>query len=264
MSDVLERICAQTRLDLEQRKKTFSLRDLEDKATAADPARGFAKALDQHVEQGRYGLICEIKKASPSGGLIRPDFDPSALAKAYEKGGASCLSVLTDVPFFQGSDAYLVAARAACSLPVLRKDFMLDPWQIVESRALGADCVLLIVAALDKALLADMEALALSLGMDALIEVHDEYEMECALRHTRSGLIGVNNRNLRTLETNLETTEALAAMVGKDRALVSESGLKQKADLDRIAKSGARRFLVGESLMRQDDVEAATLRLAVA
>lgn len=261
MNDILERICEKTRAEVTKRKETLSFRALEEKASAASDTRGFAEALDRHVGQGRYGLICEIKKASPSGGLIRADFSPAALATSYEKGGASCLSVLTDAPFFHGCDDYLVAARAACSLPVLRKDFMLDPWQIVESRALGADCILLIVAALDNVLLSEMEALALSLGMNALVEVHDADEMERALRHTRSSLIGINNRNLRTLETNIATTEHLASMVSADRVIVSESGLRCRADLDRMAAAGARRFLVGESLMRHEDPGVATEHL---
>ena len=261
MSDVLTRICDTTRADVAQRKAARPLVEVEVAAAAADAPRGFAAALTRHVEAGRYGLICEIKKASPSAGVIRADFDPAALAQAYEAGGASCLSVLTDRPFFQGEDAYLLAARAACALPVLRKDFMVDPYQIVEARALSADCILLIMAALEDSEAAEMESLALALGMDVLIEVHDGEELERALTHLRSPLIGVNNRNLKTLKTDIATTETLAAMVPADRVLISESGLYSRADLDRMAAAGAHRFLIGESLMRQDDVAAAVQTL---
>lgn len=261
MSDVLARICADTRAEVARRKAARPLADVEAAAAQADRVRGFAAALSRHVESGRYGLICEIKKASPSAGLIRPDFDAATLARAYEAGGASCLSVLTDGPYFQGHDDYLVAARAACALPVLRKDFMVDPWQVPESRALGADCILIIMAALSDAQARELEDAAFTLGMDVLVEVHDAAEMARALAVLKSPLIGVNNRNLKTLKTDIATTEQLAAMVPADRVLVSESGLYQRADLDRMALAGAQRFLIGESLMRQPDVSAAVSNL---
>jgi len=256
MSDVLAKICADKLAHIAAAKAANPHPD----TSAASPVRGFAAALGAKVESGGYGLIAEIKKSSPSKGLIREDFDPATLAKAYAAGGAACLSVLTDVPYFQGADAYLVEARGVVELPVLRKDFMLDVYQIRESRALGADCILLIMAALEDTQAQELEASAQELGMDVLIEAHNTPELERALK-LNSALIGINNRNLKTLEVRLETTEELAGLVPEDRFLVCESGLASPADLARMAKVGARRFLIGESLMRNDDVEAATRNL---
>lgn len=256
MSDVLVEICDRKRKHVAARKKAVSLSALEEQAKAASPARGFERELENSAFIGAYGIIAEIKKASPSKGLIRDDFDPSALAKAYEAGGAQCLSVLTDEPYFQGSDDYLKAARDAVAIPVLRKDFMIDPYQITESRALGADCILLIMAALDGAQPHEFEQQAMELGMSVLVEVHNEAELDKAL-DLDTRLVGINNRNLKTLEVDLGVTETLSKMLPQGTLSVSESGLKTKEDLDRIADHGVYCFLVSESLMRQDDVELA-------
>jgi indole-3-glycerol phosphate synthase len=261
MSDVLTRINDDKRLHVAACKSARSLADVEALACEASPVRGFRAALQTTVDNGGYGLIAEIKKASPSKGLIRADFDPPALARAYQRGGASCLSVLTDVPYFQGSDDYLVAARASVDLPVLRKDFMIDPYQIAEARALGADCILIIVAALDDGLARELEAAAFDWGMDALIEVHNAEELERAAANLKSRLIGINNRNLKTLEVDIATSEALLPLLPDDAVAVAESGLFTPQDLARMSAAGADCFLIGESLMRQDDVAAATAAL---
>ncbi len=260
MSDVLDRICTEKRAHVARAKAERPEAALLAGLAEVPPVRPFAAALERHLAQGRYGLIAEIKKASPSAGLIRADFDPAALARGYEAGGATCLSVLTDTPFFQGSDNDLGNARDAASLPVLRKDFILDPYQIVESRAIGADCVLLIMAALSDDGAHELAAAAAELGLDVLAEVHDQQELERALL-LGVRLIGVNNRNLKTLTVDLGTTERLAPQVPPDRVAVAESGIRHPDDLDRLAAAGARCFLVGETLMREPDVTAATRRL---
>ncbi len=260
MSDKLAEICAKTRLHVARCRSSVSFPEQQRQASAAERPRGFARALRSAVGQGGTGLIAEIKKASPSRGLIRSDFDPAALAMAYEKGGATCLSVLTDEPYFHGALAYLPAARAAVQLPVLRKDFIVDRYQVFEARAAGADAILLIMAALDDATAADLERCAGELGMDLLVEVHDERELDRALR-LASPLIGVNNRDLRTLRIDLSTTERLSRLVPDDRLLVCESGIGTPADIARMKAAGAGCFLVGESLMRQADVTSATAAL---
>lgn len=259
MTDKLTEICATKREEVAERKTLATLADLDARAREQTAPRGFRKALEAKAAHG-FGLIAEIKKASPSKGLIRPDFRPAEHALAYQQGGAACLSVLTDAPYFQGHEDYLMDARAACALPVLRKDFMVDPWQVAEARAIGADAILIIVAALEDGAMAEIEAAAIERGMDVLVEVHNEAEMERAAR-LQSRLIGVNNRDLRHFVTDLATTERLAALAPEGSLLVSESGINTHDDLLRMERSGVRCFLVGESLMRQADVAAATSAL---
>lgn len=260
MTDILDQIAAYKRTDVAALRRERSQDTVEAEARAATPPRGFRAALERRAAPGRLALIAEIKKASPSKGLIRADFDPGALASAFEAGGAACLSVLTDGPSFQGADVYLETARAACGLPVLRKEFLVDPWQVAQSRALGADAVLVILAISDDSLARELLSEASRLGMDVLVEAHDEAEVDRAVE-LGAALIGVNNRDLRTFVTDLAVTERLAQWAPPDRLLVTESGIATPADVARLAAAGARAMLVGESLMRQPDVEAATRAL---
>ncbi|MCK0128308.1 indole-3-glycerol phosphate synthase TrpC [Erythrobacter sp. F6033] len=256
----LEEICAAKRDIVAARKSAVSFAHLEQAIRVQSAPRGFESALRDASAKG-YGLIAEIKKASPSKGLIREDFRPAEHAMAYEQGGAACLSVLTDAPYFQGHEDYLIAARSACSIPVLRKDFMVDPWQCAEARAIGSDAILIIVAALEDSQMAEIETAAAQYSMDVLVEVHDEAELERAASVLNSRLIGVNNRDLKTFTTSLATTERLAPLAPKDALLVGESGIATHADCKRLASSGVRSFLVGESLMRAEDVASATKAL---
>ena len=257
MTDILQKIAAYKRKEVANAKSAMSQSQLEREALEAPPVRPFRSDLEQTIKRGEWGLIAEIKKASPSKGLIREDFNPPEIAIAYEAGGASCLSVLTDVPSFQGAPEYLLAAKTVTGLPVLRKDFMLDPYQVAEARLWGADCILLILALIEDALAGEIEEEARDWGMDVLVEIHNESELERAVK-LKSRLLGINNRNLKTFETKLDTTEHLAPLVPSDYLVVSESGLFAPSDLSRLSKVGVNAFLIGESLMRQSDIAAAT------
>ncbi|MBS0455949.1 MAG: indole-3-glycerol phosphate synthase TrpC [Proteobacteria bacterium] len=260
MADVLHKILARKAQEVAERSMRVPLTELIARSKDAPPVRGFADAIQVRIDRGQAAVIAEVKKASPSKGVIRADFDPAAIARSYEAGGAACLSVLTDVDFFQGSDAYLRQAHAACALPVLRKDFIIDPYQVYEARALGADCILLIVAALDDAALLELSPLAADLGMDVLVEAHDAAEVERALA-VPARLLGINNRNLRTFEVSLDTTLALRGRVPQGRILVTESGIATRADVAQMRDAGVHAFLVGETFMRADDPGAELRRL---
>ena len=257
MTDILQKIAAYKREEVAKAKSAMSQPQLEREALEAPPVRPFKSALEQTIDRGEWALIAEIKKASPSKGLIRADFNPPRIAISYEAGGASCLSVLTDVPSFQGAPEYLLAAKTVTGLPVLRKDFMLDPYQVAEARLWGADCILLILAMIDDAVAHELEDEARDWGMDVLVEVHDEGELERAMR-LKSRLVGINNRDLKTFETRLETSERLARLIPPGYLVVGESGLFGPSDLARLSKAGINAFLIGESLMRQPDITAAT------
>ena len=263
MSDILHRILARKVEEIQERNSRIALPEIKARVADAPPPRGFVALLRARIEAGFSGVIAEVKKASPSKGVMRADFKPAEIARSYESGGAACLSVLTDIDFFHGADAYLVEARNACSLPVLRKDFIIDEYQVYEARTLGADCILLIVAALEESALADFSALAQSLGMDVLVEVHDDEELTRALA-TSATLIGVNNRNLRTFETSLDTTLKLRDRVPSDRLLVTESGIHTREDVARMRQANIHAFLVGEAFMRADDPGTALRQLFAA
>jgi indole-3-glycerol phosphate synthase len=263
MHDVLKRILARKQEEVAERRARVPLAELQARIAEAAPTRGFAEAVASRVARGEAAVIAEVKKASPSKGVIRPEFDPASIARSYEAGGAACLSVLTDIDFFQGADEYLIAARHACALPVLRKDFVVDAYQLHEARALGADCVLLIAAALDDAQLAEFAFTADQLGMDVLVEVHDLDELERALP-VPARLLGINNRNLRTFEVSLQTTLDLQDAVPRDRVLVTESGILARADVALMRKAGVHAFLVGEAFMRQPDPGVALRELFAA
>ncbi len=260
MADMLEKIIADKRQHVAARKEEQSFDELDRIALAQPKPRPFAQALKNKIVAGDIGLITEIKKASPSAGLIRPDFSPAALAHAYESAGAACLSVLTDTPYFQGENQHLIEARHASTLPILRKDFMIDPWQVAEARSIGTDCILIIMAGVTDSLARDLHDTAVGYGMDVLIETHNRNEVDRALM-LPSGMIGINNRNLKTLKIDLRTTEDLIALIPPDRLVVSESGLSTSQDLARMQKVGVHSFLIGESLLRQADIQTATLQL---